>query len=294
MESNYEYRTPHGYGDTFFVIAYNGGDLTDGQDAYNQKVNIENGDFVLRYWSGLETIATSIQLRDRIQNPFFSAAALLSGFSSGVPVLPEKVYPESGYIGFDLLGVNQRQVGASGGVTLYSSQLCFFGVRRRKGVQGDPMLSKIGPYYEKPYLIQYPLQVTNYGLDTNGVAQPAVLNLCYVPDYDFVLKKIRVWNTDTNISEAATPTFSIMLYNTNGIETVSNIPIMAQRMVNFPVQLNAVVGSDLQRNYFPTPPILYRANSNIRFEISSLLLTPTALPQNYVLEFVGSRRYPCK
>lgn len=292
MDSPYDYKTPPGYGDTFFMLAYDGGALTDGQDAYNQKVSVNNGDFILRYWSGLETIATSIQLRDRIQNPFSSSSVNLSGYQTGVPVIPEKQYPDSGYIGFDLFNIAQTVIGARGGTTLYASQLVFAGVRRRRGIQGDPMESRIGPYYEKPFSINYDLTINDYGLDANGVVVAPVLNLAYVPDYDFVLKLIRVSQSDGTL-ENVTPTFSILLYNTNGIEAVSNTPIISQRMVNFPI--NGIIGNaPQQRNYFPTPPILYRANSNIRFEITSLLLPPSTVPASYNLEFIGSRRYPCK
>jgi len=82
------YRTPPGYGDTFYCYAYNGELLTNGQDAINQKIEVNDGDFVARYWSGLDTIATSIQIRDRISNPYFSSEVNLSGFSCGIQILP--------------------------------------------------------------------------------------------------------------------------------------------------------------------------------------------------------------
>lgn len=286
---DYTYYTPPGYGDTFFMYAFDAAPLTNGSDYQQLLVPIADGDFVMRYWAGLDTCATSIQIRNRLQRPLNSGAQgiNLTRFSSGVPHIPEEWYPENGKISFDLFGVNKLAIGTDTGVTTYASQMMFAGVRRRKNVQGDPMESQYA-YYIKPYTYSYALTINNYST-VGGVLQNGVLNLQNITDgYDFVLEKIRCVQTPNGTFESPTPTFSILLLNGNR-EQVSNIPIISQRIINFPVTAN--LG---ERNYFPTPPIMYRANSAIRFWIYSLLVSPTTLPVNYDLEFIGYRRYPCK
>lgn len=293
----YTYHTPEGYGDTFFIYAFDADSLTNGTTVINQRIPILDGDFIVRYVSGLDTVASGIQIRDRLSNPWFggnnangaaSLFALLGGFGSGWPVLPEKQYPQDGYISFDLSGVAKKAIGVEGGVTTFASQLCFYGVRRRKGTQSDPTPSAF-PYYEKQFTLKQPIdtsfQITNFAT-VGGVLQGGTLQVVFVPDYDFVLHGIRVVQTSGTL-EDPTPTFKIWLYNGNK-ELVSNLPIITQRLVGFNPN-NAP-----ERNYWPTPPLLYRANSTIQFETRSLLLPPSVLPFSYDLEFLGMRRYPCK
>lgn len=283
------YVTPPGYGDTFYIYAFDGDGLTAGVPALNQRIPILDGDFIVRQFSGLDTMSSGIQIRDRLQNPYFGALfAQLGGFSSGVPVIPEKWYPEDGYIGFDLNTVTKKTIGVEGGVTTFASQICFFGVRRRKGVQSDPMASNYPggkDWYSKPYALQFSLAITN-AATVGGVLQGPTLQTVFVPDYDFMLMGIRAVNTSGTL-EDPTPSFKILLYNGNK-EQVSNIPIISQRLVTF------APGQAPERNYWPTPPILYRANSTIQFATSSLLLPPTVFPQNFDMQFIGVRRYPCR
>jgi hypothetical protein len=290
------YVTPAGYGDTFFQYAFDGSLLTNGQDAYNLRINIRDDDFIFREFSGLDTIAQAIQVRNRLQTPTNAGArgaqyAVRAANVGGVPWVPEEYYPVSGYIGFDLFNINKTVLGVDGGNTIFGSQLVFSGVQRRPGTSGDPMESRY-KYYEKPYTYRYDLSINQYA-SVGGVTTNPTFNQFPITDgYDFVLQKIRVCQTPTGTLESPTPTFAIMLLNGNKEQT-SNIPIISTRIMNFNVQ---TVGSALgapQRNYFPTPAIMYRANSAVQFFITSLLFTPTVLPVTYDLEFIGMRRYPC-
>jgi hypothetical protein len=285
------YVTPAGFGDTFYVYAFDADSLTNGQDAYNQRVVIADGQFVMRQWAGLYSCASGIQIRNRLQNPLNSGSkgATMSGFKTGTPVIPEVWYPGSGYIGFDLFNVNRTVIGTDGGNTIYGAQLAFAGVRRRAGVASDPMESRY-KYYEKPYSYRFDLSINQYA-SVSGVSTSPQLNQLYVDDqYDFVLQRIRVVKTPTPGTEYTTPTFKILLYNGNK-EAVSNIPLLSTNLVNFPI--TSTSGTNIPTNYFPTPGIMYRANSVIQFYITSLLLPPTLLPVAYDLEFSGVRRYPC-
>jgi hypothetical protein len=287
---NTPYRTPPGYGDTFFIYAYNGDGLVNSTDAYNKSIPISDGDFVLRAWSGLWSMASKIQIRDAKQTQLFSAFMGWAGLS-GVPVVPELFYPVNGLISIDLSQVARLSVGADGGNIIYASQICFYGVRRRRGVVGDPQPSYslgIGDYYKKPYSIQYQFDINKYA-SSGGVSTAPDLHQVPVRDLDFVLEKIRVYKTNTGTYESPTSTFTMWLYGTNGIEKVSNVPIISKNLVNFP---NDQAGKPT--NFFPTPPILYRNGSSIRFEIGSLMLAPTALPASYTMEFIGHRRVPCR
>lgn len=297
MSGGSGYVVPAGFGDTFFIYAFDADGLTNGQDVYNQRVQVVDGAFVMRQWMGLNNVATAIQIRNRLQTPFNGGArgANYSQYLTGVPMIPEEWYPEVGYIGFDLFNVNKTVIGVDGPNTIFASQLAFAGVRRRQGVASDPMESRY-KYYEKPYSYRFDLTINQYA-STGGVLSQPVFNQLVIDDqYDFVLQRIRVVQTPTPGTEFQTPTFKILLYNGNK-EQISNIALLTTNLMNFTAQMNntAVLGQTKNNpaNYFPTPGIMYRANSAIQFYISSLLLAPTVLPVTYDLEFSGVRRYQC-
>lgn len=190
----YDYQTPEGYGDTYYVYAFDvdasGANLTPGSQGYNQRVGINDGAFLMRWWTGAGTYgnaAQGIQLRDRLQNDLFSYImvqnALTVGsimnpyMNSGWPVVPEVFYPESGYIGID---INDALPNAA-----LPGQLAFHGVRRRKGIQSDPVSSPYA-YYEKPY--QYQVTATIPGLWSS--ASGGVLITIPITDFDFELRRL--------------------------------------------------------------------------------------------------------
>ena len=283
----YDYTVPPGYGDTFFQYVYNADALTDGQSYLAQTAAlIDDGDFILRSWAGLETVVNNttgtIQLYDPNLRNFFSAPALLGGFASGKAVLPEKYYPARSAIRVDLGNVSRALAGTVGGLNVYRSQLIFSGVRRRAGYQSDPALSTY-KYYEKEYTIPFTLSINNYAATVDGVLNPAVQHIIPVNDFDFELRRIEL----APQSAQQPSQFLMTLYDNNWTAT-SSAPIMSNHLCHIsPAQ------SSGELSFFPSPPLLYRVNSVVRFDIWSLLFSPAALPQTFQMSFVGVRRIPC-
>lgn len=194
---DYTYHTPPGYGDTFFIYAFDGDALTPGSSPQNLKLQINDGDFVARAWKGVDqlgNIAQGIQIRDYLQNRYFSSQitpALAGGLmtpymGTGWPILSEKVYPDSGYIGFDLFNVlpDPTRVG----------QLAFMGVRRRKGYKNDPQPSSF-PFYEKPFQLQTTFTIPGAWSRSSG----GFLVTVPVPDFDFELRRIDGFGGGTGV-----------------------------------------------------------------------------------------------
>ena len=196
----YDYQAPPGYGDTFFVYAFDSNVLpllVSGQNYYNQRVGIADGDFVLRWWRGTDlyaNIAQGIQIRDRLQTPFFSdnlttfpSTPNLMGqyMATGWPVCPEKWYPDQGYIGFDLLSALPNATPNTSGI----GQLAFYGVRRRKGFRSDPQIYTM-PSYMKEYQIQ-----TTFTLPVGwSSASGGYLVTVPIQDYDFEMRRVDGFN----------------------------------------------------------------------------------------------------
>jgi hypothetical protein len=81
--------------------------------------------------------------------------------------------------------------------------------------------------------------------------------------------------------------FKILLYNTNW-QQLANKPVLANQffhMSNPGETLN--VG---QLGFWPCPPLLYKVNSVIRFDVSGVT---GAGAQTYQILFKGIRRIPC-
>ena len=101
-------------------------------------------------------------------------------------------------------------------------------------------------------------------------------------DNDFELRRVEL---QLQSSQQASQ-FAIMLYDNFQVQT-SNVPILANRFFH----LNPEQSSG-ELNFFPSPPLVYKIGSFIRFEIYSLLLG-VALPQAFNLLFHGVKRIPC-
>jgi hypothetical protein len=287
----YDYQgTPPGMGDTFFQYVFDaqGQGLVDGTTRNRLGVPVTDGEFVLRYWSGLPTIADRLQIYDWLARRFasdamFLGAASLAGYGQMV-VLPEVKYPVNGNIRFDLTNITQT-LATSG---LNASQLVFSGVRRRANAVSDPAPSSY-KYYEKPFSYPYTLSINNYGI-VGGVLQPSVQFIIPVTEYDFELRRVELELQSSN----QTSQFKILLYNQDRRQ-VANLPVLSNLFchINSSVQGGGEPFAGKELAFFPSPPLLYRVNSVIRFDIFSLLVSPTALPQTFQLLFNGVRRIPC-
>jgi hypothetical protein len=118
----YDYPTPPGYADTFFVYVYDAfaASLVTGKSYVGQKIPVTDGAFVCRAWNGAYSVLSqvpgslgTIQIYEKnlakwfdnvtncyTPNPTMQAAA----------VLPEKIYDVDSAIVFDLNNVNVRAV----------------------------------------------------------------------------------------------------------------------------------------------------------------------------------------
>lgn len=282
----YDYSVPGGYGDTFFQYVFAADALTNGSSYFSEVVAlIDDGDFVLRHWAGLDTVVNNttgtVQFYDSNLRNYFSAPAMLAGFASGKSVNPEKFYPRRSAIKADLGVIDKVVAGVDGALTVYASQLVFSGVRRRKGFVSDPGPS-VYKYYEEEFSYPFQLSINNYA-STGGVLNPAVQYQIQVQDRDFELRRIEL----ALQSPQQASQFLMTLYNNNWIATQS-APVLANHLCH----LNPGQSSG-EMSFFPSPPLLYKIQSVIRFDITSLLFSPTVLPQVFNLNFVGVRRIPC-
>jgi hypothetical protein len=113
----YEYQTPDGYGDIFFVYAFNpaANNLVDGNSYFLLAIPIQDGDFIVRAWAGADTVLTSgvphssdgtIQIYDdQLQIWFQLPVSVYGAFSTGQSKVPELLYQNNGFIKFDLTNV---------------------------------------------------------------------------------------------------------------------------------------------------------------------------------------------
>lgn len=295
----YEYRVPPGVGDTFFQYVFDaqGQGLTDATTRLQLGIPISDGEFRARFWTGITTIADRLQIYDWLSRSFSSGPMLLGPAANGgasdpgfgqMVVLPEVAYPDNGNIRFDLTNIDQDVAGVDGGLTVYASQLVFSGVRRRRDVVSDPLPSAY-KYYEKPFSIPYTLSINNYA-SSGGLLLPGVQFTIPVTDYDFELRRIELGLQE----DGQQSQFKILLYDTNWHQ-VSNLPVLSNLLMHLNPQSSSgnPFASSGELNFWPSPPLLYRVNSVIRFDIFSLLFSPTMLPQTFEMNFVGVRRIPC-
>lgn len=285
----YDYIIPAGYGDTFFQYVFDtqGQGLVNGQDSIGQLgVNVLDGSFVGRYFSGVNTITHKLQYYDWLKRKFFSEPAQLGVgspalFYGNKVILPEVEWPDSGRINFDLYTIAQTSQGTDSGTTILASQLVWSGVRRRPNVVSDPAPSGY-KFYEKDFSYPFTLSVNNYAT-TNGVFNPYIQYTIPVNDFDFELRRVELGLQESQ----QTSQFKITLYN-NDWRQCSNLPVLSNLFCHTNVEQNSG-----ELSFWPAPPITYRIGSVIRFDIYSLLVSPTVLPQTFQMTFRGVRRIPC-
>jgi len=286
----YEYATPKDHGDLFYqyVIDAQTLGMTDGKDYLQQfGALVTDGAFVMRHWAGLSTMADRLNIYDQDNRRMYSSPAWMGTNSNGLPfaqsvVAPEWSYRDNARVKVDLINVNQATAGVDTGLTIYKSQLVFTGVRRVPFVVSDPVPSGY-KFYEKPYQVPYSLSIDRYA-SIGGILNPALKIEIPVRDYDFELRRIEMELTDFG-----DPLFKMTLYDTNKYAR-SNAPVLANMLCH--VDPSSLFGAG-ESSFWPSPPILYRVNSKIVFDVWSLLMSPTALPQTVRLLFHGVRRIPC-
>lgn len=196
----YDYETPEGYGDTFFIYNFNGEDipLTNGNNYTLIGVPVQDGLFVCRAWSGgvliVNATTGTVQMYDGVKCAWFQLPILQGGiFPPSMAVLPEKVYRDNSALRFDLTNV-ALNVNVSV-ASVYADQMAWYGVKRVRGGVSDPAPSNY-KYYEKPFSYPITITINNYGpsdpITGNpivGLATPTQYQIL-IQDFDFELRRI--------------------------------------------------------------------------------------------------------
>jgi hypothetical protein len=202
----YDYLTPDGYGDTFFVYTVNGEDIpiANGQSYSLLGIPVQDAMFVCRVWTGAMRIigATgTIQVYDGVKNAWFQLPILQTGnFPPAMAVLPEKVYRDNSALRFDLTNV-ELAVNSNGMASVYADQMAFIGSKRLLSGPSDPSPSMY-KYYEKTFSYPVVVALSNYGPSDGGgnpiagLAAPTQYTI-QIQDYDFELREIIMSATGT-------------------------------------------------------------------------------------------------
>jgi hypothetical protein len=280
-----EYQTPEGYYDLPYVHVYDGDALTDAATYRNVNVGISDNEagFALRQIMGRDKLAARAQFRDSF--------APLAGGDNGVafprtyPVAPERFITPAGMLNMDLYTV-LRANRAALGVTIFFAQIAFQGVKRYLQPPGGGVIypgKSDYQYVERPFSYQQQVVVNWAGTDT----QPRKFALPITEGCDFELQRITI--VRSRLAGAATNVIpdseiKLMLFDQHGRQ-LSNAPVLD-------VYLNdaADATTHFYNPVFPVPAVLYRRQSFIRLEVTSLLLA-AQLPATYEVYLQGVRRF---
>ena len=276
-----EYKTPAGFYDLPYIHIYNGDALTDGANYSNVNVGVADNEagFVLRQIMGLDKLAARVQFRDSF--------APLTGASNGFvmprtyPVAPERYISPAGSLTMDLFNV-LRQNRQALPVIIFFAQMAFQGVRRYPGNAEYPGASEY-KYEPRAFTYVQPVVVNWAGTDT----QPRKFSIPIVEGCDFELQRITIVRTlQGQAATNAIPNCEIklQLFDQFG-KQLSNAPVLD-------VYLNDAASGTVHfyNPVFPVPAVLYKRQSFIRFEVTSLL-TAALLNSNYDICFHGVRRF---
>jgi len=275
-----EYQTPAGYYDLPYIHVYNGDALTDLASYSNINVGLTDNEagFVLRQIMGADKLAARVQFRDSF--------APLTGASNGFvmprtyPIAPERFVTQYGMLGMDLYTV-LRNNRAALPVIIFFAQVAFQGVRRYLGNSKYPGVSDY-KYVERPFTYIQPIVVNWTGVDT----EPRKFAIPIIEGCDFELQRITIVRSLQGVvATNAIPNceLKLQLFDQFG-KQLSNAPVLD-------VYLNdaADATTNFYNPVFPVPAVLYKRQSFLRFEVTSLLTAPL-LPSNYDICFHGIRR----
>ena len=261
---------PPGHYDLPFFYVFDGRDLTDGAIEENLSVQIEaDSDFLLRALYGLDLLIPtgSSQLQHMDSSNWFSNP--LTAAPLVYTCVPEKSYPASSQIRFDLFTVTRAM-----DTGVFRSFLGFQGVRRYRGVGGYDVASYESGYnyYERPMAYEQ-----TFTMDP-GVSE-TVERFVSIQTYDFELQRILIANGDAALT---VDEFAITIYHPNGFWRMMEEPV--------PISFIADNVTGLDRDSgFPVPPMVYPAKSIIKFDILSLLAVADPV-QIYRIVFEGVQR----
>lgn len=121
-ETLYKYDTPEGYSDIFFIYVFdaNAAGLVDGNTYNNLGIPVTDGEFVCRAWNGaysvLDTTPGSLgrlQIYGAVKDKWWDLPVIVyteNPTGQCTAVFPEKVYPNNGFIRFDLVDAAVRTI----------------------------------------------------------------------------------------------------------------------------------------------------------------------------------------
>lgn len=280
-----EYQTPAGYYDLPYIHVYDGDALTDGVNYSNVNVGLTNNEagFVLRQIMGADKLAARVNFRDSF--------APLSGANAGFvmprtyPIAPERFISPSGALLMDLFTV-ARANRAALPVIIYFAQVAFQGVRRYLQPPGASIVYPGESDYkhvERPFTYQQQVVVNWAG--TDPTARKFALPI--TEGCDFELQRVTI--VRSQLAGAVTNAvpdseIKLQLFDQFG-KQLSNAPVLD-------VYLNdaADATTHFYNPVFPVPAVLYRRQSFIRLEVTSLLLA-AQLPATYEIYYQGVRRW---
>jgi len=257
-----------------YTYVFDATGLTDATSPTNLVLPIQgDGAFALRRMFGLSKVASKIQLRQFNGRRYQSTLAALPDNY----VLPrEIIFPADGAISIDLGTVLKANL-ACGSDPIYTSYLGFQGVKYLPDYTGS--YETPFEYKRLPYTFTYALTIDWDYYTTAPTQTPPRPQYLPLTDYDFELHAIRVRFSDYTLD--TTGYWQIILYDAYERAT-SNLPVNINYFNESAANLNSV---------FPVPGLLYPAESQIRFDVRSLICPGTG-PRSYVVEFVGMQRYP--
>jgi hypothetical protein len=116
-----------------------------------------------------------------------------------------------------------------------------------------------------------------------------------ITNFDFELRQICKAALTANgaaygTGGAPSSPFAMWLYDSNNVQR-SNIPVLAELLCND--KLSQPTSSQT----WPSPPIMYRVNSYLVFDVYTLIpstINPALLPVTVNMLFRGVRRIPCQ
>jgi len=297
-----QYEAPPGYYDEPYMYPFDfdmAAPALFGAPAMGLQVALDgDSDFLLRRVVGAYNLSVAgpggfvpgLQVYDAVGRKFFSQPIDPNqAWNADIALAPEKWYPASGQIWFDLALYNPsfRVSGPTPASGIFWGQMAFQGVRRFRGVLAKPTYT----YKEKPFVYRAPQVTLNWNAYLWGGGlplSPSAPQTFVVPvnDYDFELLGMALVDAATGAYPwALDPPFKMTLYN--------QVQKAVYRRPVLPCYIFANAWPGIMWSSF-SPGIVYGAGSQIKFDIHSLLLAADLGPPApvYDIMFFGVRRIP--
>lgn len=264
-----------------YMYLFDGTGLTDATNPTGNTVAINSdADFMLRRIVGLPTTASTLRLYDSSGSHWFQDK--LTRMSDNYVFPREIAYPAGGVIRFDL-GTVLRSTIACGENPIYTSYIGFQGVKRL--LTTVPQYKTPFPYKRLPYEYTYPLTLNWYYYVSGTTKSNPRVQYLAINNYDFELHAIRVYLANSSRLDTV-GYFQIQLFDAYQ-QQLSNMPIPDRYVDENETQSTTIP----YNNVFPVPPLVYPANSTMRFDIRSMLCEGGDT-YNIIIKFIGMQRYP--